>query len=153
MQYRGTWFHSCVRKIPWRMDELPTPVFLGFPSFSDGKESICNEWHLGLILWRIPMDIGTWQVTVHRVTKSWTRLSECLQHQHWFARTHFWIILSRNAIAHCPYTQLQYVWLHAWTGWKTLLTIFWILHIQYINCFCISCSCRKKETRASSPFL
>ena len=32
-----------VGKIPWRRDRLPTPVFLGFPSSSDCKESACNE--------------------------------------------------------------------------------------------------------------
>ena len=31
-----------VGKIHWRRDRLPTPVFLGFPSGSDGKESACN---------------------------------------------------------------------------------------------------------------
>ena len=45
--------------------------------------------HSSILAWRIPIDRGDWQVTVHRVTKSWTRLSECVQHQHWFARTHF----------------------------------------------------------------
>ena len=32
-----------VRKIPWRRDSLPTPVFLGFPGGSDSKESACHE--------------------------------------------------------------------------------------------------------------
>ena len=36
-------------KIPWRRDELPTPVFLGFPGVSDGKESTHNVEDLGLI--------------------------------------------------------------------------------------------------------
>ena len=31
------------------MDRLPTPVFMGFPGGSDGKESACNEGDLGLI--------------------------------------------------------------------------------------------------------
>ena len=31
-----------VGKMPWRRDRLPTPVFLGFPSGSDGKESDSN---------------------------------------------------------------------------------------------------------------
>ena len=31
------------------MDRLPTPVFLGFPGGSDGKESACNMGDLGLI--------------------------------------------------------------------------------------------------------
>ena len=28
-----------------------------------------------ILAWRIPMDRGAWQATVHWVTKSWTRLS------------------------------------------------------------------------------
>ena len=31
-------FNSWVRKILWRRDRIPTPVFLGFPSGSAGKE-------------------------------------------------------------------------------------------------------------------
>ena len=38
-----------VRKIPWRQNRLPTPVFLGFPGGSAGKESACNVGDLGLI--------------------------------------------------------------------------------------------------------
>ena len=85
-----TWFHSWVRKIPWRRDRLPTPVFLGFPGASDGKESTCNVGDLGLIpeLGRSPgerngyplqyyflensMDTGAWQATVHGMAKNWT---------------------------------------------------------------------------------
>ena len=44
-----TWFDSWVRKIPWRRDRLPTPVFLGIPCGSAGKESACNVGDLGLI--------------------------------------------------------------------------------------------------------
>ena len=43
------WFNSWVGKIPWRKDRLPTPVFLGFPGGSDGKESACNAGDLGSI--------------------------------------------------------------------------------------------------------
>ena len=68
----------------------PTPVFLGFPSGSDGKESTCYVGDLGLIpgLGRSPggghgnplqrsclenpMDREVWQATVHGVAKSWT---------------------------------------------------------------------------------
>ena len=70
--------------------QLPTPVFLGFPSGSDGKESTCYEGDLGLIpgLGRSPggghgdplqcsclenpMVREAWQDTVHGVSKSWT---------------------------------------------------------------------------------
>ena len=42
-------FDSWVRKIPWRRDRLPTPVFLDFPCGSAGKESVCNAGDLGSI--------------------------------------------------------------------------------------------------------
>ena len=35
-------FNPWVGKICWRRDRLPTPVFLGFPCGSAGKESIRN---------------------------------------------------------------------------------------------------------------
>ena len=37
------------QKIHWRRDRLPTPVFLGFPCGSAGKESACNAGDLGSI--------------------------------------------------------------------------------------------------------
>ena len=40
---------SWVGKICWRRDGLPTPVFLGFPGGSAGKESTRNTGDLGLI--------------------------------------------------------------------------------------------------------
>ena len=49
LQCRRPQFNSWVGKIPWRRDRLPTPVFLGFPCGSAGKESACNERDLGLI--------------------------------------------------------------------------------------------------------
>ena len=38
-----------VGKICWRRDRLPTPVFLGFPCDSAGKDSTCNAGDLGSI--------------------------------------------------------------------------------------------------------
>ena len=38
-----------VGKISWRRDRLPTPVFLGFPCGSAGKESACNVGDLGSV--------------------------------------------------------------------------------------------------------
>ena len=38
-----------VGKIHWKRDRLHTPVFLGFPCGSAGKESTCNAGGLGLI--------------------------------------------------------------------------------------------------------
>ena len=42
LQCRRLWFNSWVGKTHWRKDRLPTPVFLGFPCRSSGKESSCN---------------------------------------------------------------------------------------------------------------
>ena len=49
LQCGRPWFDSWVRKICWRRDRLPTPVFLGFPCGSAGKESTCNVGDLGSI--------------------------------------------------------------------------------------------------------
>ena len=46
---RRPWFDSWVGKIPWRQDRLPSPVFLGFPCGSAGKEFACNVGELGSI--------------------------------------------------------------------------------------------------------
>ena len=40
---------SWVGKISWKRDRLPTPIFLGFPGGSAGKEATCNAGDLGLI--------------------------------------------------------------------------------------------------------
>ena len=89
-----------VRKISWSRDKL-TPVFLGFPCGSDGKESACDAGDLGLIpgLERSPgewngyscqysclensMDRGAWRATVHGDAESDTteRISLSLQFQ------------------------------------------------------------------------
>ena len=39
-------FYSQVRKIHWRRDRLPTPVFLGFTCGSAGNESVHNAGDL-----------------------------------------------------------------------------------------------------------
>ena len=49
LQCRRSWFESWVGRILWRRDRLPTPVFLGFPGGSAGKESTCNVGDLGSI--------------------------------------------------------------------------------------------------------
>ena len=50
----GTLVQSWVRKFPWRNDRLPTLVFLGFPSGSDGKKNppAMQETCVGKIPWR-----------------------------------------------------------------------------------------------------
>ena len=79
---------SWVGKIHWRRDRLPTPVFLGFPCGSAGKESACNAGDLGSIpvLGRSPGEgkdyplqysglENSMDCIVHGVAKSQRRLS------------------------------------------------------------------------------
>ena len=49
LQFRRPLFDYWVGKIPWRRDRLPTPIFLGFPGGSAGKESACSVGDLGSI--------------------------------------------------------------------------------------------------------
>ena len=73
----------------WRRDRLLTPVFLGFPCSSAGKESSCNAGDLGSVpgLGRssgegkgYPLQYSglenSMDCIVHGVAKSWTRLSD-----------------------------------------------------------------------------
>ena len=88
-QCRRHQFDSWDGKIRWRRDRLPTPVFLGFPGGSAGKESTCNAGDLGLIpgLGRSPGEGNgcplqysslekSMDCIVHGVRKSWTWLSD-----------------------------------------------------------------------------
>ena len=87
-------FDSWIGKICWRRDRLPTPVCLGFPGGSAGKESARNAGDLGSIpgLGRSPGGGNCYPLqysglensmdyTVHGVTKSRTRLSHFYLHQ------------------------------------------------------------------------
>ena len=76
---------------------------LGFPGGASGKEPTCsgrrhetrgfNPWvgkipgeghghPLSIVVWRIPLDRGAWQATVHTGTKSWTWLKQLSRHTH-----------------------------------------------------------------------
>ena len=89
MWCRRPWSDSWVGKIHWKRARLPTPVFLGFPCGSAGKESACNAGDLGSIpgLGRSPGEGKSYPLqysglensmdyTVLGVSKSWTRLSD-----------------------------------------------------------------------------
>ena len=81
--------YSWVRKFRWRRDRLPTPVFLGFPCGSAGKDSTCTWGDLGSIP-RLGSYFGEGKgyplqysglensidCIVHGVTKNRTRLSD-----------------------------------------------------------------------------
>ena len=59
-------------------------IYLGFPGSLAGKESTCNAGDMGsipglgtathssILAWRIPIDRGAWQVTIHGFPKSQT---------------------------------------------------------------------------------
>ena len=97
-------FDSWVRKMPWRRDRLPTPVFLGFLGGSDSKESAHNvedlgwrpglkTWvrslgwedplaegmatHSSILAWKSPWteEPGGLHGVTHGVTESWIELS------------------------------------------------------------------------------
>ena len=89
LQCRRPGFCPWVRKVPWRRERLPTPVFLSFLCDSAGKESTCYVGDLGLIhgLGRSPGEgkgyplqysglENSMDYTVHGVTKSRTWLSD-----------------------------------------------------------------------------
>ena len=97
MQIRHNWtrFDSWVEKICWRRDRLPTPLFLGFPCGSAGKESACNAGDLGSLpgLGRSPGEgkgyplqysglENSMDCIVHGVTKSRTRLRDVHFHNY-----------------------------------------------------------------------
>ena len=88
-------FDFWVGKIRWSGDRIPTPVFLGFPCGSAGKESACNARALGSILGlgRSPEEgkgyplqysglENSMDSIVHGVAKSWTQLSDFHFHFH-----------------------------------------------------------------------
>ena len=83
--------------ILWRRDRLHTPVFLGFPCSSAGKESAHTVGDVGSIVqslgWEDPPEKGkathssilAWRIPnciVHGIAKSRTRLSDFHFHKH-----------------------------------------------------------------------
>ena len=100
-QNKGTlvWFLGW--NIHWRRNRLPTPIFLGFPCGSAGKESTCNVGDLGSIpgLGRSPGKEKGYPVHysglensmdyIHGVAKSWTQLSD-------FHFTSLWVFGNRE---------------------------------------------------------
>ena len=106
------WFNSWIRKGPRRRDRRPTPVFLGFPGGSDGKESACNAGDLDSIpgLGRSP---GGGHVNLFQ--------NSCLENPHG----------ERNLAGYSPWVAKSQTWLsdsaqHRWR-WG-------LLHKLKLNC-------------------
>ena len=57
-------------KIPAVMQETPIQSLSSEDPLEEGMAT-----HSSILAWRIPMDRGAWQATVHEVSKSWTPLS------------------------------------------------------------------------------
>ena len=107
-------------------DRLPTPVFLGFPSGSAGKESACNAGDLGSIsvLGRSPGEgkgphqysglENSMDCIVYGVAKSQTRLSD----SH-FTSLHFTSHAAR---------------IHGVRNYEVCFTFcYWIYHMCHVN--------------------
>ena len=116
LQCRRPWFDSWVGKICWRSLWLPTPVFLGFPGGSAGKESTCNVGALGSIpgLGRSPEEgegyppqysglENSADCIVHGVAKSWTRLSDFHFHFPWGRVLKLWQLMSWLVWSSCSW--------------------------------------------------
>ena len=53
------WFDSWVRRVPWRRDGLPSPLFSGFPGGSAGEKSTCDAGDPGHYLgWEDSLEEG-----------------------------------------------------------------------------------------------
>ena len=88
---RGRWrFDPWVRKIHWRRERLLTPVFLGFPCGSSGKESACNAGDLGLIpgLGRSPGGGNSYPLQYSGLENSMDRIGVA-KSQTWLSDFHF----------------------------------------------------------------
>ena len=108
---------------------------MGFPDGSDGKESACNAGDAGSIpglgkspggghgnplqylAWRIPMDRGAWQATVHGFTKSLTQLSNFTLHP--FVRFSIFCFsqVAQWQRVFLPVQEPQETWVHS-LGWE-----------------------------------
>ena len=119
------------REDPLEKGRLPTPVFLGFPDGSEGKESTCNVGDLGSVpglerspggghgdplqysCLENPMGRGAWWATVHRVTKSQTQLRDSTQHS--------------NTLDNSKLRQYSRI-----LGLDGILKVIWSIHLSFL---------------------
>ena len=83
--------------------------------------------HSSILAWRIPMDRGAWQATVHGVAKSWTRLSDLSTHIHLsiYLSMDTWILILLNGLFSIIYSEAQIskIWLVGYSS-KWFLCLF-----------------------------
>ena len=97
--------------MPWRRNRLLTPVFLGFPCSSAGKESACTvgDWDSIPGLWRscgegnsYPLQYSALEnfmnCIVHGVTKSQTQLSDFQKSEDYNCHEDFLLILLSHTL-------------------------------------------------------
>ena len=84
-------FDSWVRKIHWRRDWLPTPIFLGIPGGSAGKESTCSAGDLGSVpgLGRSPGEGKGYPLQYSGLEKSMDYNPWGLKSRIWLSSFHF----------------------------------------------------------------
>ena len=76
-QYRRSGFNSCIRKIPWRRQWQPTPVFL--PGESHGQRSMVGYSPWGSNSWTWLNDfLFTWLVTDEVIYSIWNDLEHIM---------------------------------------------------------------------------
>ena len=89
--------------ICWRRNRLPTPVFLGFPGSSAGKESACNAGDLGSIpgLGRSPGEGNGYP-------RQYSGLENSMDYSPWGLRVrHDWVPFTHSIhIYHTPLPQV-----------------------------------------------
>ena len=101
----------------WKRDRLPTPVFLGFPCVSAGKESALNARHLGweepLRSERLPTPVfwpgefhGLSSPQDHKESDATERLSLSLSFSIMLGRYHLCFLLLSLTVS-LPFSQLQ----------------------------------------------
>ena len=76
---KGQSTHSSILGLSWWLDAKESTYSVGNLGSIPGLGRSLGGGHGNplqwVLAWRVPMDRGAWQATVHRVTKSWTRLS------------------------------------------------------------------------------
>ena len=73
--------YSCTSLVAHMVKNLPAmrETWVWSLGWEDPLEEVIAT-RSSILAWRIPMDRGAWQATVHETTKSWTWLSDWVQH-------------------------------------------------------------------------